>query len=63
MKTFKQFMEQLVPQYTTPGPNYPKGLPFIKTPFIKKKGLEIWKFKSGAPRDFVKKKSKGSNIA
>jgi len=56
-------MEQLVPQYTTPGPNYPKGLPFIKTPFIKNKGLEIWKFKSGAPRDFVKKKSKGSNIA
>tara|TARA_Y100001970_G_scaffold72573_1_gene92126 strand:+ start:9504 stop:9692 length:189 start_codon:yes stop_codon:yes gene_type:complete len=57
MKSFKQFMEALVPKYTA-GPNYPKDLPFIKTPFIKRKGLEIWKFNSGAPRDFVKKKTK-----
>jgi len=63
MKTFKQFLSDSS-DYTTPKYTrgkydaYPRDTPFIITPDIKKKGLDVWKFKHGLPMDFVKKQSK-----
>ena len=63
MKTFKQFLSDSS-DYTTPKYTrgkydpYPSDLPFIITPPIRKKGLDVWKFKHGLPKDFVKKQSK-----
>lgn len=63
MKTFKQFLSDSS-DYTTPKYTrgkydaYPRDTPFIITPDIKKKGLDVWKFMHGLPMDFVKKQSK-----
>ena len=60
MKTFKTFIEQLVPVYKMGrddmGRNvYPKNTPFIIDKQIKDNAKEIFKFKSGI--DLAKKKS------
>ena len=60
MKTFKTFIEQLVPVYKMGrddmGRNvYPKNTPFIIDKNIKNNAKEVFKFKSGI--DLAKKKS------
>ena len=62
MKTYKQFFsdssDYTTPNYTLGRSAYPRDTPFVITPDIKKKGLDVWKFKHGLPMDFVKKQSK-----